>query len=175
VTDLMSGVIRTLQVNPDRMREEVNNSYAQSTDLAEHLTQLLDVDYRTAYFVVGDVVRKASRAGIRGRDLTAQMVNEAAVQRTGAHWELVDDDLRPVLDPARIVASRQALGGAAAEPVHRMLQSTAADAEAVAAAAGARLARFTAAEDGLLARVRAVLGARPRPTPDDDPPPGGPP
>ena len=174
VTDLMSGVVRTLQVNPERLREELVRGYTQSTDLAEHLTQIRDIDYRTAYYVVGDVVRDASRAGIPGTALTARMLNEAAVQRTGAHWELVDDDLRPVLDPARIVASRQALGGAAAEPVHRMLQSTAADAEAVAAAAGARLARFTAAEDGLLARVRAVLGAGSRPTPDDDPPPGGP-
>jgi argininosuccinate lyase len=174
VTDLMSGVVRTLQVNPERLSEELVRGYTQSTDLAEHLTQIRDIDYRTAYYVVGDVVRDASRAGIPGTALTARMLNEAALRRTGAHWELVDDDLRPVLDPARIVASRQALGGAAADPVHRMLQSTAADAEAVAAVAGARLARFTAAEDGLLARVRAVLGAGPRPTPDDDPPPGGP-
>src|SRR5262249_25660707 len=89
VTDLMSGLIRLLQVNSDRLREEVDKGYSQSTDLAEHLTQLLDIDYRTAYFVVGDVVRDASRAGIRGCDLTAQMINDAALERTGARWHVL--------------------------------------------------------------------------------------
>jgi argininosuccinate lyase len=173
VTELMSGVVRTLQVNPERLREELVRGYTQSTDLAEHLTQIRDIDYRTAYFVVGDVVRDASRAGIPGMALTAQMVNEAALRRTGAHWGLLDADLEPVLDPAQIVASRQALGGAAGAPVHQMLQHTAADAAAVAADAAARLARSTAAEDDLLARVRVVVDADPRPRPDDDIPPGG--
>jgi argininosuccinate lyase len=159
VTELMSGVVRTLQVNPDRLREELDRGYAQATDLAEHLTQIRGVDYRTAYVVVGDVVRDASRAGIPGRDLTAGMVNETALRRTGARWGLVDADLRAVLDPARIVASRQALGGAADEPFEQMLRSTSAEAAAVAAAAAARLAAFTAAEDDLIARVRAVVAA----------------
>jgi argininosuccinate lyase len=177
VTALMTGVVRTLQVNPERMREELMKGYAQSTDLAEHITQIRNVDYRTAYFVVGDVVREASRAGIPGMALTARMVDEAALKRTGAPWGLVDSDLRPVLDPAQIVASRQALGGAADEPVLAMLQSTSADAAAVAADAAARLAGFTAAEDDLLVRVRAILRAGPEPTPADDHTPmtGGPP
>jgi argininosuccinate lyase len=159
VTTLMAGVVRTLQVNPDRMREELMKGYAQSTDLAEHLTQILDIDYRTAYFVVGDVVRDASQAGIRGSDITAQMINRAAAERTGASWELRDSDLQAVLDPAQIVASRQAVGGAARAAVARMLQTTVADAAAVAADAAARLERFAGAEDDLIRRVRTALDA----------------
>jgi argininosuccinate lyase len=174
VTDLMSGVVRTLQVNPNRLREELVRGYTQATDLAEHLTQIRDIDYRTAYFVVGDVVRDASRAGIPGLELTAQMVNDAALRRTGSHWSLLDTDLQAVLDPARIVASRQAVGGTAAEPVHRMLESIEADAGDVAATAAARLAGFTAAEDNLLHRVRAALSAGPDRSPDRRAPtPGG--
>jgi argininosuccinate lyase len=161
VTPLMAGVVRTLQVNPDRMGEELMKAYAQSTDLAEHLTQIRDIDYRTAYFVVGDVVRDASLAGIRGRDLTAQMVNQAAAERTGASWKLVDSDLRDVLDPAQIVASRIGVGGAAPAAIEPMLQSISADGAGMAAEAAARLDRFGAAEDGLVSRVRlAVDGGR---------------
>jgi argininosuccinate lyase len=174
VTDLMSGVVGTLQVNPDRLSEELVRGYTQATDLAEHLTQIRDIDYRTAYFVVGDVVRDASRAGIPGLELTAQMVNDAALRRTGARWGLLDTDLQAVLDPARIVASRQAVGGAAAEPVLRMLESTEADAADVAATAAARLAGFAAAEDDLLLRVRAALSAGSDRSPDGRAPtPGG--
>jgi argininosuccinate lyase len=161
VTALMSGVIRTLQVNVDRMFEELLRGYAQSTDLAEHLTQIRDVDYRTAYFVVGDVVRDASRAGIRGLDLTAGMVNEAATARTGVSWELDDAELEAVLDPARIVETRRVLGGAAAVAVDQMLTTTFADVKEVTAAAVARLEGFRSAEAALLAQVRSVVADLP--------------
>jgi argininosuccinate lyase len=161
VTALMAGVVRTLRVNPDRMRAELMKGYAQSTDLAEHLTQIRGVDYRTAYFVVGDVVRAASRAGIAGCDVTADMVNVAAKARTGANWSLRDADLQVVLDPAQIVASRDVRGGAAREPVEQMLAETIADAAAVATLSTARLDGFAAAEDALVARVRAVVAAGP--------------
>lgn len=167
VTTLMAGVVRTLQVNADRMREELTNGYAQSTDLAEHLTQIRDIDYRTAYFVVGDVVRDASRAGIRGSDLTAQMINQAAAARTGANWELLDSDLQAVLDPAQIVASRNAVGGAARAPVEEMLQTAAAAAAAVTADGAARLNHFRAAEDDLIRRVRSALDTTPVRAPTD--------
>ncbi|HEX5200662.1 MAG TPA: lyase family protein [Actinoplanes sp.] len=167
VTALMSGVVRTLQVNPDRMREELMKGYAQSTDLAEHLTQIRGVDYRTAYFVVGDVVRDASRAGIAGRDLTADMINQAARARTGDSWDLLDADLQAVLDPAQIVASRQVQGGAAGEPVEDMLQATTADAAAVAKASAARLNDFAAAEEDLVRRAQAVVAGGPDPGPTD--------
>ena len=156
VTALMSGVVRTLQVNPERMLDELVRGYAQSTDLAEHLTQIRDVDYRTAYFVVGDVVREASRAGVRGLDLTAQMVNEAALARTSTSWGLVDADIAAVLDPAQIVETRRALGGAARDAVEQMLETTVAEVNAVTAAATARLDAFRTAEDDLLATARSV-------------------
>jgi argininosuccinate lyase len=157
VTALMSGVVRTLQVNPDRMREELIKGYAQSTDLAEHLTQIRGVDYRTAYFVVGDVVRAASLAGIPGSDVTADMINQAAYRRIGASWDLLDSDLAAVLDPAQIVASRQAQGGAARKPVEDMLHATSIEAAAVATAATARLNGFAAAEADLIRRAESVV------------------
>jgi argininosuccinate lyase len=173
VTALMTGVVRTLQVNADRLEEELVKGYAQSTDLAEHLTQIRDIDYRTAYFVVGDVVRDASRAGIRGLDLTAKMINDAALARTGARWQLLDSDLQAVLDPARIVASRQAVGGAAPEAVEAMLQTTFRDAASVAAEAAARLEDFAAAEDGLLAHARAFVERAPDRAPTEHTPTHG--
>ncbi|MFC7594853.1 argininosuccinate lyase [Terrabacter sp. GCM10028922] len=165
VTALMTGVVRTLHVNADNLREELVKGYTQATDLAEHLTQIRHVDYRTAYFVVGDVVRDASRVGLRGLDLTADMLNTAAEGRTGASWGLIDSDLQAVLDPAQIVASRQAVGGAAPEAVERMLETTFADATALAADAAARLSGFAAAELDLLARATAAVNAGVDPAP----------
>src|SRR5262249_5995135 len=86
ITRLVSGVVRTIEVNPARMDEELQSGYTQATDLAEHLVQTCGVDYRTAYVVVGDVVRKASRAGIPGVELTGAMIEEAALAHTGRSW-----------------------------------------------------------------------------------------
>lgn len=157
VTALMSGVVRTLKVHPDRMREQLVRGYAQSTDLAEHLTQICHVDYRSAYQVVGDVVRAASRDGVPGTALTAAMVNAAAQTRTGGSWGVTDADLAPVLDPEQIVASRQAVGGAAPDPIAHMLAMTSAAADDVAALAGLRRDAFAAAEASLVARARTVV------------------
>lgn len=158
VTTLMGGVVRTLQVKPERMLEELLRGYSQSTDLAEYLTQIRNVDYRTAYYVVGDVVRDASRAGVRGVDLTAQAINDAALKRTGESWDLADADLAEVLDPARIVETRRASGGAAVDAVEEMLEATLADVSEIKAAAAARLDGFRAAEAELIATVRATVG-----------------
>ena len=171
VTRLMTGVVRTLHVNPGRLKEELMRGYSQSTDLAEHLTQIRGIDYRTAYFVVGDVLREASRAGVPAIDLTAEMLNRAALTRTGHSWQLVDDDLSEVLDPAAIVASRQALGGASRAAVEQMLAVTRADVDEVRSAAQQRLADFAAAEAALLDVARSVLATNGTTT---TPAPGGP-
>ncbi len=159
VTRLASGVVRTLKVHPERMREQLVRGYAQSTDLAEHLTQVCQVDYRTAYQVVGDVVRSASREHVPGTQLTAAMVNAAAAARTGEPWDVTDAMLAPVLDPVQIVASRQAVGGAAVEPVERMLRETSAEADDLVARATSSRERFRAAEQALVRRVREAVAA----------------
>src|SRR5262249_11201637 len=99
ISRLMGGVLRTLRVNPQRMREELDRGYTQATDLAEHLVELVGVDYRTAYVVVGNVVREAARTGIAGSAITGAMLDAAAVAHTGRSWGLAELDMAPVLDP----------------------------------------------------------------------------
>ncbi|MGD9990361.1 argininosuccinate lyase [Pseudonocardia sp.] len=158
ITRLTSGVVRTLKVNPVRMREELDRGYTQATDLAEHLVQRLGVDYRTAYVVVGNTVRAASRAGIPGGQITGAMIDEAAVAHTGRSWGLTGEDLSGVLDPVSIVASRRAEGGAAPDAVGDMVSRLRVDLDELARDATARTAGFDRSEEQLLATARAVVG-----------------
>ena len=158
ITRLTTGVVRTLKVNPTRMREELDRGYTQATDLAEHLVQRLGVDYRTAYVVVGNTVRAASRAGIPGGQITGAMIDEAAVAHTGRSWGLAGEDLSGVLDPVSIVASRRAEGGAAQAAVADMVSRLRLDLDELAADAAARTAGFDRAEEQLLATAREVAG-----------------
>lgn len=156
ITRLMGGVVRTLRVNADRMREELMRGFTQATDVAEHLVRIRGVDYRTAYVVVGNTVRAASRAGLAGADITGEMIDDAARAHLGRSLDLAGEDLSEVLDPWRIVQSRRADGGAAPEALARMTAALRGDLDALGAAAAARAAAFDAAEQALLDTARAA-------------------
>lgn len=157
ITRLMGGVVRTLRVNPERMREELDRGYTQATDLAEHLVGLVGVDYRTAYVVVGNTVRAAARAGLPGSAITGQLLDEAAVAHSGRSWGLTGVDLSDVLDPRSIVASRRAEGGAAPEAMAAMITNLRDVLAGLDAAARERARGFAATEAALLAAAEAVV------------------
>lgn len=175
ITRLSAGVVRTLRVNGPRLAEEVRGGYSQATDLAEHLVQTCDVDYRTAYLVVGRTVRAASRAGIPGVEITGEMLDRAAVEHTGHPLGLTGRDLTEALDPWRIVLSRDAQGGAAPPAVARMVAALRTELGELDTRARARLAGFDDAEAALLAEVRRAVGplvasaapTAPAPDPED--------
>ena len=66
-TRLTAGVVRTLEVNGERMRDALDSGFSQATDLAEYIMQTCGVDYRTAYRVTGHAIRRGSPAGRAGR------------------------------------------------------------------------------------------------------------
>ncbi len=157
ITRLTAGVVRTLQVNPSRMDEELSRGYTQATDLAEHLVQTCGVDYRTAYVVVGDVVRKANRAGIPGVALTGEMIDEAALAHTGRIWDMTGRDLTQVLDPWQIVLTRTAQGGAAPTAVDKMISDLQPQLTDLAEAARRRTDHFDHTEANLLAAAKEAI------------------
>ena len=161
ITRLATGVVRTLRVNRARMAEEVGRGYTQATDLAEHLVQTCDIDYRTAYLVVGRVVRTASRDGVPGTAITGEMVDRAAREHTGHATGIAGTDLSAVLDPWQIVLSRDARGGAAPQEVTRMVERLSEAAAEVAVAARLRLDTYTRADESVLVAARAVADAPP--------------
>ena len=158
VTRLMTGVARTLQVNADRMAQELDAGYTQATDLSEFIVQECQVDYRSAYVVVGRTVREASRRGISGRDITGEMLDEASVAETGESFNLTGRDLTAALDPRAIVDSRVGTGGAAPGAVQSMITQCERLADELAAAVALRRENLERAEEQLLAQARRIAG-----------------
>ena len=150
VTRLMSGVVGTLQVNAERMAEALTSGFTQATDLAEHIVTVCAIDYRSAYLIVGQTVRKASIAGLRGVDITGQMLDDAAVDLRDRPLGLAGHDLTAVLDPGVIVSTRSARGGAAPAAVEAMLTDCRAEIAHLRAEAEHWEASFDDAEESLL-------------------------
>jgi argininosuccinate lyase len=158
VTRLMSGVVRTLEVHPEAMWASLEAGFSQATDLAEFVMQTCGVDYRTAYVVVGAAVRRAAAVGLRGIDLTAEMIEEAAESRIGRRLGLAGVDLTEVLDPRAIVATRRSPGGAAPDVVLGMAAECRAADGRIRAEAERRLAVFDEAERALVKAAEEVAG-----------------
>jgi argininosuccinate lyase len=154
-TRLTTGALGTLTVNPARMWQALEQGFSQATDLAEYVMQTCQVDYRTAYQVVGIAVRTASRSGLRGLDLDGAMLDAAAVEFRGRPLGLTGHDLGEVLDPRAVVETRTALGGAAPHVVEQMAQDCIERAQRLRAVARARRDAFRRAEQDLLAEAAA--------------------
>jgi argininosuccinate lyase len=160
VTRLMTGVVSTLRVHPERMWEVLCAGFSQATDLAEYVMQSCGIDYRSAYLLVGAAVRKASREGLRGIDLTGAMLDQAAAETIGRRLGLAGRDLSEVLDPRAIVLTRTSLGGAAPEVVRRMAADQAAAASATRDRAAKALGALHAAESALVSAAEEVARRR---------------
>ena len=158
-TRLSGGVMRTLTVNTARMWAALEGGFCQATDLAEYVMQECNLDYRTAYQVVGVAVRQANATGLRGIDLTGAMLDAASLQQAGRTLGLAGRDLTDVLDPRVIVQTRTATGGAAPGVVEQMATDCSAQALQLIGLAATRREQFAAAESRLLAAAAALATA----------------
>jgi argininosuccinate lyase len=60
---IMDHIVRSLQVNKERMRQAASISYAIAVDIAEQLVMQKNVPFRTAHRIVGALVSKAAGKG----------------------------------------------------------------------------------------------------------------
>ena len=56
---IMDGVVRSLQIDKERIRQAASTSYAIAIDIAEHLVMQNKIAFRTAHKIVGALVGKA--------------------------------------------------------------------------------------------------------------------
>src|SRR5262245_17491642 len=157
MTQLTAGAVSTLTLNEPALVEELLDGFSQATDVAEQVMLSTGVDYRTAYEIVGTAVRRLAAGGGAARDLTPELLSDVARDRLGRPLSIDASTLAAVVDPAAIVATRVARGGAAPEPMDAMLAEIAADADALAVAGQARLAAMDHAERALAAEARQLI------------------
>jgi argininosuccinate lyase len=102
------------------MLEAVKANYSSTTDLADMAAQSSGVGYRQVYAVIGRLVDGLIERGRPLSDLTAQEIVRAGSE-AGLDITLSDGQVAEALDPARAVAARKHMGGAAPAEMARML------------------------------------------------------
>jgi argininosuccinate lyase len=109
---VLANAIRTLTVNPERMRSAINTNLT-ATDLADYLVEK-GVPFREAHEQVGRVVAAAEEGGKELKDVS--------VEEFKAINPLFGPDVHAVLDPWRSVNRRAVVGATAPDAIKAQIQ-----------------------------------------------------
>ncbi|MBZ0303889.1 MAG: argininosuccinate lyase, partial [Anaerolineae bacterium] len=110
---VVTAIMQTLQVNPDRMRAALDEEML-ATDLADYLVHK-GLPFRQAHHIVGGVVRLAASQKLRLSQVPLDSLRELS--------DLFDADVSGVFDFDQSVARRAAPGGTAPQAVQAQIEA----------------------------------------------------
>ena len=110
---VMTGMIRTMTVNADRMRAGAHGGFMAATDLADYLVGK-GMPFRDAHAVVGKLVLDCEKAG--------KTLQELTVAELQAADPLFDEGAVDAVDIDQVVAKRTTQGGTGHEAVKAQLE-----------------------------------------------------
>ena len=116
-----AGMISTLQVNQEVMRQKCLEYWALATDLAGAIVRESQLPWRTAHQITAILVRMALEQGKKPADIDSAFVDQAAREYIGEPLNISDQTLRAVLDPLRAIKARTLFGGTAPSEVERQI------------------------------------------------------
>ena len=99
----MTGMVRDMVADEEKMRASAGAAFATATDLADWLVRVLGLPFRQAHHVTGSIVKAASDAGC-----TLEELGLAAMQ---AIEPKITQDVMSVLGVEQSVNSRKSYGG----------------------------------------------------------------
>jgi argininosuccinate lyase len=120
---LWAGIISTLTVNKEIMRQRTLEFWALATDLAGAIVRERNLPWRTAHQITAILVRKALEQGKKPLDIDSEFVDQAAAEYLGKPIDLGNPRIREILDPLRAVKARTLVGGPAPTEVKRQIES----------------------------------------------------
>lgn len=153
---LMAGLCGSLVVHRERMARGIEESFTQATDLAETIMQVCQLDYRTAYRIVGQVARELREQKKTTREITPALIAECAREIVGRPLQLSETALAAALDPTAIISTRTGTGGAAPMRVQEMIQECRTDVIALRAWVDETTRRVGSAEEGLIESAKVL-------------------
>ena len=111
----MTGMIGDIEFNIDRLRVAAGEGFTTATDLADWLVRVLNLPFRNAHHITGELVGIAEKSGRSLDELTLEEMQTVEGQIT--------EDVFSVLGVAESVASRTSYGGTAPDNVMAQVKS----------------------------------------------------
>ncbi len=112
--DHWARIIRDVEFNRSRAREQLFLDWVFATDIAGLLVREEGIPWRSAHQIVGILVRTAEEQNMDMREVSAVELEAAAKAYLGVSLGITDDQLKEVMDPDRAVEARSAVPGSPA-------------------------------------------------------------
>ena len=112
--DAMTGMVRDMEPDVEKMRAAAGMGYSTATDLADWLVRTLKMPFREAHHVTGRIVAKASDKGVELHKLSLADMQAIEPKITKAVFDVLSVD--------RSVKSRVSFGGTAPKNVKAAAQ-----------------------------------------------------
>jgi len=119
---LLRSVVESLEIKKKRMLELTQTGWSTAADLAAALVKEKSLPWRTAHNIIGKLVQLCIERGISSRDVTSELVSDAAINVLGKKVVLKQASIDEAIDPLMCVKSRQLTGGPAPEQVDKQIQ-----------------------------------------------------
>ncbi|MCG8433282.1 MAG: argininosuccinate lyase, partial [Gammaproteobacteria bacterium] len=108
----MTGMVEDMEPDAAAMRKAAGAGYSTATDLADWLVRTLDMPFRDAHHVTGQIVSLAEEKGIQLARLKLEDMQKVESRIT--------EDIFSVLSVQNSVKSRKSFGGTAPSNVRKM-------------------------------------------------------
>ncbi|HEX6442488.1 MAG TPA: argininosuccinate lyase [Stellaceae bacterium] len=108
-----AGLVRDMRPDRERLRAAAARGFSTATDLADWLVRTLNLPFRRAHHITGEIVKRAETRGCT--------LAELPLAELQAVEPAITDAVHEVLDVERSVASRASYGGTAPERVREAI------------------------------------------------------
>ena len=105
---IFTGMISTMKVNSEQMKEAVGNDFSNATELADYLATK-GIPFRQAHEIVGKLVLYCIEKGCYLKDVSLETYGEFS--------SLIEEDIYSILTPYSAVERRNSYGGTGFEQV----------------------------------------------------------
>ncbi len=106
---IMTGMMKTLRVNEDVLKERSTAGFTTATELADTLVRSAGIPFRTAHGIIGMLTKTGEEPTL---DVLDRISSEFIGEKLSAKG-LTSEDIRLALDPVSNVEKRKIIGGPA--------------------------------------------------------------
>ncbi|MCW3978528.1 MAG: argininosuccinate lyase, partial [Candidatus Bathyarchaeota archaeon] len=157
--EVMTGIVSTLKVNREKMREGLGGSLVVAVEVAEMLVTDAGLSFREAYRLVASLVRNVVEKNGDMSDLSPTDLRELAVEVLGKEVEVDEGALRGATDPEACLTRRKSEGSPHPARVKKALKRRAALLEESKSQLGEEKKKVADAMGGLRKTVEGYVSA----------------
>lgn len=114
--DMIIGMMETIKVNKDRMRELSEKNYSTATELADTLVRECGIPFRSAHGIVGEVVRLSIERKVPMEDIIYEVLSKY-------NLSIDKEKIDIALNPYENVKLRKVIGGPSPEEVEKRIKT----------------------------------------------------